>query len=219
MIYLSHRITSDTPTYGNRNKVSLQKKSSIARGDIANDSFLETTVHIGTHIDFPYHFYDNGQTIENYDADFWFFKNPLFVELEPKSRVVFTELIDILEQNEQIDCDILVVKTGICHQRDSSVFWQENYGFDPRLYDYLIAKYPSLRIFGFDSISISSFLHRELGREAHRRFLNPSKPILLLEDMDLVSLSKQTRIKRMIVSPVRIETCDGSPCTVFAELV
>lgn len=218
MIYLSHSITPDTPAYGNRNKVNLKKKSSITNGDVANDSFLETTVHIGTHIDFPYHFYENGQTIEDYDANFWFFNTPLLIDIKPKSRVIFTELIDALEQYEQKNYDILVVKTGICHQRHNSVFWEENYGFDPKLYDYLIVKYPSLRIFGFDTISVSSFLHRDIGREAHRRFLNPEKPILLLEDMDLASISSDTRIKNIIVSPLRIENCDGSPCTVFAEL-
>ncbi|MBE0497373.1 MAG: cyclase family protein [Campylobacterales bacterium] len=218
MIYLSHTITPDTPTYGNRNKVKLNKKSSIANGDVANDSFLETTVHVGTHIDFPYHFYENGQTIEDYDADFWFFNKPLFVEIEPKSEVVFTELIEVLEQCQQKDCDILIVKTGICHQRHDSIFWEKNYGFDPKLYEYLVAKYPGLRIFGFDSISVSSILHRDIGREAHRRFLDPSRPVLLLEDMDLTSISSGVHIKSIIVSPLRIENCDGSPCTVFAEL-
>jgi len=38
---------------------------------------------------------------------------------------------------------------------------------------------------GFDSISVSSFQNRMVGREAHRAFLDPKAPILLLEDIDL----------------------------------
>lgn len=39
------------PTYGNRNKFITTKKSDISKGDVANDTTIQTTVHIGTHID------------------------------------------------------------------------------------------------------------------------------------------------------------------------
>ncbi len=47
LIYLSYILDGNTPTYGDRNRFKIDKKSSIKRGDIANDSFLSTTVHIG----------------------------------------------------------------------------------------------------------------------------------------------------------------------------
>lgn len=217
MIFLSHILNQKTPTYGNRNFFQLEKKSDISKGDVANDSFMQTTVHIGTHLDLPYHFYAEGKTIEDFDADFWFFSNPLYVEILPLQSVVFKELIEVLEKIDKPECDILIVKTGICHQRDEDTFWEKNYGFHPELYDYLIKKYPNLRVFGFDSISISGFSERAIGREAHKKFLNPKRPILLLEDMDLCCLSSTSSFKKVIVSPLRIESCDGVPCTVFGE--
>jgi hypothetical protein len=54
-----------------------------------------------------------------------------------------------------------------------------------------------------------------LGREAHKRFLNPLKPILLLEDMDLRSIDNDTIFDKIIVAPLRIAKCDGLPCTVM----
>ena len=68
--YLSYILDEKTPTYGNRNKFIQTKKSDISRGDVANDTAIETTVHIGTHIDMPYHFFEGGQTIEKFDIDF-----------------------------------------------------------------------------------------------------------------------------------------------------
>lgn len=218
MIFLSYILSQKTPAYGNRNFFQLEKKSDISKGAVANDSFIQTTVHIGTHLDLPYHFYNEGKTIADFDADFWFFSNPLYVEIVPKRNVIFEELIETLEKIDKPECDILIVKTSICHQREQDVFWENNYGFHPDLYDYFIKKYSKLRVFGFDSISISSFSERKIGHEAHKKFLNPKRPILLLEDMDLCHLSNRSRFRKVIISPLRIASCDGVPCTVFGEL-
>lgn len=217
-IFLSHILDTDTPTYGNRNKFSVEKKSDISNGDIANDSCINTTVHIGTHIDMPYHFYEDGQTIEDYQADFWKFEKVLFLDINPRDLIIKDEIIEKLKKIDDIGYEILVVKTGICDIRDTEKFWNENYGFHPDVYDYLISKFPNIRVLGFDSISVSSFSNRLLGRESHKRFLNPKKPILLLEDMDLKKINKNTNLKEIIIAPLRISKCDGLPCTVFGVL-
>ena len=215
MIFLSYVLDKNTPTYGNRNKFEIIKKSDISNGDVANDSYISTTVHIGTHIDMPYHFFDDGQTVEDFDADFWIFEKVLFFNIEPNDVIIKDEIIKKLDLIEDIGYEILVVKTGICDIRDSEKFWSENFGFSPDIYNYLVEKFPSIRVFGFDSISISSFSNRLIGREAHKRFLNPQKPILLLEDMDLRYVNETTNIKEIIIAPLRIAKCDGLPCTVF----
>jgi len=217
-IYLSYILDGNTPTYGNRNKFEKVKKSDISSGDIANNTSISSTVHIGTHIDMPYHFYDKGQTIEDYDADFWKFETPLFIEIEQEELVVKDKLVKKLEIIDDIGYDILIVKTGICNIRNRDEFWEKNYGFHPTIYDYLIKKFPNVRVFGFDSISVSSFANRMIGRESHKAFLNPNNPILLLEDMDLRKISEKTILKSIIVSPLRISECDGLPCTVFGEI-
>ncbi|HIO70317.1 MAG TPA: cyclase [Campylobacterales bacterium] len=212
--YLSYTLNRDTPTYGNRNRFQIIRNSDISKGDIANDSSISTTLHIGTHIDMPFHFYQDGQTVEDFDIDFWYFNNPLFLEIEPRDLIIYDEVVEQLEKLENIGQDILIIKTGICDIRDSEKFWRENYGFSPNLYDYLIKKFPEIRVIGFDSISISSFQNREEGREAHRRFLNPKRPILILEDMDL----REVKIlKRVQIVPLRVSNSDGLPCTVIAE--
>ena len=218
MIYLSYILDKDTPTYGNRNRFDIEKKSDISKDDVANDSSISTTVHIGTHIDMPYHFYENGQTIKDFDASFWFFKNVLFLEIQPQAYIIKDELIEKLKLIEDNRYEILIVKTGICYKRGSEEFWAQNYGFHPDIYDLLVTKFPKIRVIGFDSISVSSLTDRMLGRESHLRFLNPKKPILLLEDMDLSNLDETKSIKEVIVSPLRIADCDGLPCTVFGVL-
>lgn len=215
MIFLSYVLEKSTPTYGNRSKFEISKKSDMSNGDVANDSHISTTAHIGTHIDMPYHFYNNGQTIEDFNADFWVFKNPLIINIKPKELIIKDELIAKLENIKEDNYDIIIVKTGLCNIRKTDEFWEKNYGFHPDLYDYLKRKFPYIRVLGFDSISVSSFQEKAIGRESHKRFLNPLKPILLLEDMDLREIDENSNINKIIVSPLRITNCDGIPCTVF----
>ena len=113
---------------------------------------------------------------------------------------------------------MIIVKTGICHKRETEDFWKNNYGFDPSIAHYIRKNFPNVRVFGFDSISVSSFQERLKGREAHKAFLNPKRPILLIEDMDLTVLSKKSEIKKITVAPMRISKCDGLPCAVMGEI-
>lgn len=228
VIFLSHILDENTPSYGNRNKFLIEKKSDIQKGDVANDSFIKTTVHIGTHIDMPYHFFENGQTIEDFPADFWLFlkEEILFLELKMENGelIIRDELIHKLEQfknNSQfsiLNYKLLIVKTGICHKRETEEFWSDNYGFHPDIYDYLIENFSNIRILGFDSISVSSITDRILGRESHKRFLNPENPILLLEDMNLKDIDENIVFKEIIIAPFRISKCDGLPCTIIGKI-
>ena len=77
---------------------------------------------------------------------------------------------------------------------------------------------PNVRVFGFDTISVSSFKHRDVGKQAHREFLDPKRPILLLEDMNLCDVNSQTKLERVLIAPLRIEKCDGLPCSVVGFL-
>ncbi len=219
-IYLSHFINKETPTYGNRNVVNLLKKSDMDNGDVANETHIQSTLHVGTHIDFPYHFYNDGQTLDDYPVDFWFFNSPLFVEVKPKSLVLKDELIKAISPvSSKTIYDILLVKTGFGSKRGSRRYWEENIGFAPEIYDYLREHFPNIRVLGFDSISVSSFQHRDIGRLAHKRFLNPEAPVLLLEDMDLSKVGGNHILMDVSVIPWQIAGCDGAPCTVTASTV
>ena len=214
-IYLSYPLDQEMPCYGNMEKVSINRVSSIEHGCMANQSRIITSLHNGTHIDFPFHFYKNGQTVDNYSPDFWFFDNPILLEIKPRGQILCQEIIEKILRINCKSADILIVKTGICNMRDKDIYWQKNYGFSSDLYSFFKKHMPDLKVFGFDSVSVSSFAERESGRLAHRVFLNPSDPILLLEDMNLCDISKNMELKKVIVAPIRVKGCDASLCTVW----
>ncbi|HIP12069.1 MAG TPA: cyclase [Arcobacter sp.] len=218
-VYLSYILDENTPTYGNRNQFFCEKKSDISKGDVANDSSISTTVHIGTHIDMPYHFFEKGQTIENFDIDYFTSEKVLYIDMIPNDIIVKDDLLELLDKVEnKSEYEFLIIKTGICERREKEEFWKTNYGFDPSIATYIREYFSNIRIIGFDSVSVSSFANRMLGREAHRAFLDPEQPLLILEDMDLRDLDKDSKITAMDIVPLRIAKCDGLPCTVLAKV-
>jgi arylformamidase len=218
-ILLSHPLSKNTPTYGNRNRVVLAKISDIKAGDIANDTFISMSVHCGTHIDMPRHFFADGQTWSDFPLEYWNFINPLFIEIDSDNLIIKDELITMLEKVYYKDSvDILIVKTGACHKRTELKTVMNNYGFHPDTASYIRKRFPNVRAFGFDSLSVSSYTDRMTGRKAHKQFLNPDKPILLVEDMNLTEISTGNTLKRVDIAPLFIDQSDAVPCTVFAEI-
>lgn len=212
---LSHKLNDATPSYGGRERFVVTPSTDIKAGDTATNSRIETGVHIGTHVDLPAHFHASGQTISSFPADFWFFSNPLVLVVKPQRKVIRDELIDQLYKLDAADNDLLLVKTSMGELRATESYWRENFGFHPDVSDAIRTRLPLVRLFGFDSISVSSFTDRPLGREAHRRFLDPGSPILLLEDMDLSAVNETTRLKQVVVAPLFIESCEALPCTIY----
>ena len=218
MKYLSYPIDEQTPTYGNRDQVVFSKAASIQNGDAANNTHIQSTSHVGTHVDMPYHFYEDGQSIDDFPSEFWIFHSVLYLEIEPKGFVVHDELVSVLEQIPHLETyEALIVKTGDGAKRGTSEYWESNTGFHSDLADYFRRKLPKLRLFGFDTISVSSLQNRPMGRAAHLAFLDPAQAIILLEDMDLEPLNPNSQISKLIVAPLRLRGCDGLPCTILAE--
>lgn len=217
-IYLSWPISDDTPGYGGKSNITISPISSISEGDTANSKHYDIWNHIGTHIDFPNHFFDNGKTIDNYSAEFWIFNKPFVLEV-PCEIGRWIEWSDGFE-TVPIDTDLLIVKSGFCEKRDEQVYWEDNPGLAPEVGEMLREKRSSIRAVAMDFISVSRWQDRETGRKSHRAFLDPDgkgDPILLIEDADLRDVNGDTAIKRVTALPLIVIGTDGSQITIVAE--
>lgn len=217
-VYLSYRLDDKTPAYGGGKAFFCEKEKSIADGDTCNQQRWNLSNHIGTHIDCPKHFCD-GKTVDSYPADFWIFERVYLLDLSSLAipgRIISWS--DISSYLPPVDIELLLVKTGFSRRRGEKVYWRKNPGFSPDLAEKLRLFFPGLQLLGFDAISLTSYTDRALGRLAHKAFLDSSKPILLLEDMDLTSVFTNTVFHQVVVSPLLVKGSDASPCTVFAQV-
>jgi kynurenine formamidase len=204
----------NTPLYGGDYGVKMQNLRSIENGDSANTKLLEFCNHSGTHIDFPNHFSIQGKVVEDYDANFWIFNSPFFIEYE----VFDNQIINLTnEQMHEIphNVDFLIFKTGFSKFRNEERYWKSNPGIAPELAEKLKLRCPNLRVLGMDIISLTSFGNRPLGRISHNKFLIDND-ILIVEDMYLDNLISQP--KKIYCLPFLRKGLDGSPVSIIAEV-
>ena len=214
-ILLSYNLNQKTPSYGKRDKFTVNETSQIINGDSANSSsWFFSTNHIGTHIDMPRHFFNNGKTVTDYPTQKWFFNKIQVVDV-PCDRAKLINKKDIkCEINTNID--LLLIRTGYGKYRLMDKYWNDNPGLSPELGIWLRDTFRSLRAIGFDFISLTSWKFRDIGKKAHKVFLDPNgknSPIWIIEDMNLSSI--KNNISGIIVAPFFVDMSNGSPVTIF----
>ncbi len=215
MILLSHIIDTDTPTYGNRDKFILEETSCVADGASANSSkWTFSSNHLGTHIDMPNHFFDDGKTLTEVPLDFWYSDRVQLVEV-PCNSAKLIEINDLTE-DIKIETEVLLIKTGYEKYRKTEKYWNDNPGLSADFGEWVRINRAKIRIIGFDFISLTSWKYRDEGKKAHSMFLNPNglgNPICLIEDIALQNYNNQ--IKRVTFSPIFVRSSNGAPITIF----
>jgi len=206
VVFLSHPISEGTPLFMGEKGVSIVRDKVLGRNS-CNTLKLSFPNHTSTHVDLPRHFIDNGPTLSDYPPQSWIFKRVVVLDIEADGTLIMPDSIKIKN-----DAELLIVRTGYEKKRTSADYWKKYPGVHPDVADHLAKKMPSIRAFGVDLISISSPLHRDLGRASHREFL--SRNIMLIEDMKLSSMDFVPSM--VIVLPLMIEHGDGAPCSILA---
>ena len=200
--------------------MKINRVKSIKRGDSVNESKIELPLHAGTHIDFPVHFYENGQSLDSFSTENWILQNPLLIEIDAGDNLLLGDcIVSKLKPVNKEHHDIIIFKIKPQVARNTIDYWENNYGIDGMVGEYIRQRLPSVRMIGFNFISLTSYQYRSEGKLAHQIFLDPEHPILVIEDMDLSSVSSAERIKQILVSPLMINNSDGLPVTVWAEII
>ncbi len=221
MIFLSHTLRDDTIGYGGKPGFTAEQVRDIDCGDTANTMSFSLSNHIGTHIDAPKHFFADAPGVDDYDADWWTFRHVCVADVDGVGSGDLVEPRHLEGADLRPETDLVLIRTGweaVRHaeDRDEQVrYGAAGPGLSAELADWLRER-TAVRAVGVDFVSVSSFLRRLDGRAAHRAFLDPTKPILLIEDMTLRALSGHPSF--VTVAPLRVDGADGAPVTVFAEV-
>ena len=219
LIYLSHSLSEMTPSYGGSQGMTVKPQKQISYGDSCNTEVWTLPNHIGTHVDAPKHFFEEGMGIDIYKPEFWICNNIAIIHC-PINRprwILPKDLSDNIDTNH----DCILIKTGFQRYRNDIVYYKDNPGLAPELGQWLRKNYPNVKMIGMDFISVSRFSDRDIGRKAHKEFLCPSRPgnsILPIEDMNLSLITNEMKIKILMIFPVRVKEASGAPVTVIAQM-
>ncbi len=215
-VLMSHILKEGIPSYGNRDTITIKANTSISKGATANtSSFAFTNNHIGTHIDVPQHFSDEGKRTYEYPISDYIFSKVYIADIPCNGG----ELIDeSLFGGLPHDIELLLIRTGFEFNRNLDCYWNNNPGLSPSLADFLRCKCPNLCCVGFDFISVTSWSHHEIGATAHRAFLTPDngkKEIWIVEDMKLAEI--KAPLEQVTIAPMFMEGGNGGAVTVIGK--
>lgn len=215
-VFLSHPYEKIIPTYGKFREIKIESKKCLKNNDSCNTYLFELENHWGTHIDAPAHFFENGDLICDYCADFWVFSHVQMIDIsiEPATLLKSGKWLDLIDHETQF----LILRSGFGQRRHLKEYCTHNPGIHEQVGYDLRKRYPQIKVIGFDWISLSSFQYREMGRKSHCAFLDPNgdnHPILIVEDMKLDHIHKP--LKSVVIAPILIKGVDSSPCTIIGE--
>lgn len=216
-LFLSYELSDAISGYGNGKRIEVTNSRQMCCGDTSNNTEFWMPTHFGTHLDYPYHFSKSGKKGSDFSPETFVFNHIEIQELDLRYRENKLILPSDINQSTSLDTELLIIKTFYSSLRDSDDYWRNGPGFAPETARRLKEIFPKLRAIAFDSISLTNFQNRELGRVAHKSFLIEEE-ILIIEDVDLKEVSDQTQFNQIVVSPLRFSGADGAPVTIFAKV-
>jgi len=222
MRLLSYPLGPNTPTFLDNPPVTVRQVSSIAAGDHANWCEITTINHNGTHVDAPFHFWQEGPRLTDLPLETFVFNKPLLLDI-PKSDGELITAADLAPHAGAFaESDLLLVRTGFARHRESdpSRYGRRAPGFHPSAADVLLAPTSSLRALAMDIPSASSPLHTDEGGAFHQETLGTSgrgRYILLIEDVRIDPDLTPADLGRVLVVPLFLDNLDAAPCTILAE--
>jgi arylformamidase len=187
---------------------ALRQVSSIDKGQESNISLIRMSVHTGTHIDAPKHFFDSGMTIDQIPLE-KLIGEALVLRIDNAIKTITKDVIKEHPLSERIG----KVKKILFHTSNSKIWhnnpgdFQHDYvGIDTTGAEYL-AQF-DLDLVGVDYLSIAPFVETDA---PHKILL--SKDVVLLEGIDL-SLVEEG-FYEIYCLPLLLSSSEGAPTRVI----
>jgi len=201
---ISLTLSENLPTWPGDPSIKLNKISSIQDGEMSNVTQLSATVHVGTHIDAPDHFMDNGETVEDI---------PLELLVGPVQVIEIPSAGFITEDDLEV-ADIPAGTTRILFKTSNSDIWasgitefkKDYIGLGPEAAKSLVES--GIKVVGVDYLSVAPFSDPA---PTHRILLE--KKILIIEGLDLSQVDPGEYT--LLCLPLKIKNADGAPARVL----
>ncbi len=160
-----------------------ERVKKISKGDICNLSMIKTCAHNATHVDAPFHFYENGKTTEEIELQKCVGE---CIVIERSGKIMAEDIRTVLENTKLRK---ILLKGEIEITREAAQMMADK----------------DLELLGVEGFTVGT---EETSCDVHRVLL--AKEIVIVEALDL---SKVSSGKYFLVSaPVKYGHLDGAPC-------
>lgn len=200
-IDVSVPLDGNLATYPGNTAYRLEGIKRIAKGDSSNVSTLHLSAHAGTHVDAPWHFFEEAPGTEALPLDLLCGRARV-IELTTRKGIT----ADDLAANDLSEDIRILIKTHNSRLWGSSEFHQDFIGVTESAATYLLEH--GIKVVGVDYLSVEEF--KKPGAPAHHVLLGGG--VIVIEGLNLRDV--ETGVYEMLCLPLPVVGCDGAPARV-----
>lgn len=198
---ISLPISSNLPVWPGDPAVELEQILSMDDGEDANASHLSTGVHVGTHVDAPHHFLNNGRTVENLDLDILTGK-AFVLHLDDEVNLITADILDAAPIPPATLRLLLRTKNSHKWTSDSRIFDPNFVAISPDGAEWIVEH--GIQLVGVDYLSVAPF---DAPVPTHQILLKAG--IIALEGCDLSQVPQGEY--DLYCLPLKLIGSDGAP--------
>ena len=194
-------LSADLPVFPGDPRFQMEFSHRIADGQAYNVARITMGAHSGTHVDAPYHFLADGNTVDQLPLEI-LMGNARVVEVTARGKIERGDL-EALDLRDDLR---VLIKTRMSGQLRTPEFQEDFVYLTPDAATYLVQA--GIKLVGIDYLSVEKF--GSLDFAAHHSLLGAG--VVIVEGLDLSAVEPGEY--DMACLPLRIAGADGSPARV-----
>ena len=194
-------LDANVPVYPGNTPFTLEPIKRIARGDSSNVSSLHLSAHSGTHVDAPFHFFDDGLGTEALPIELLFGRARV---IDVRSRSIGPDELSAVDFSE--DIRVLIRTQNSKLWGTTSEFYKDYVGVTEAGATYLVEH--GVKVVGVDYLSVEQY--KKPGAPAHHILLGGGT--IVIEGLNLRDI--EPGVYEMYCLPLSIVGADGAPARV-----
>jgi arylformamidase len=205
---LSQPIFANCPQYPDANPrpVQIDMLYMVAVQGV-NKEVVRLSTHSGTHCDAPFHFFDDGATIDQVPLE-TYVGRAVIIDLRDKKPGTAIEAADLESQTCRFgEGDVVLLNTGGGQRRENSRNFLTEYVYLSGGAAELLVK-RGIKGVGIDAVSLGGYDDPEKAGPPHRMMLGHGK--FIVEDLYFSDEVMDGRARLFVAAPVKLQGCSGA---------
>ena len=205
MIYdLTFTISPSFPVWPGDPSVRLEAIARMDEGAEANVTALAMSVHVGTHVDAPHHFMNDGRTVENLPLEALI--GPCYVaHLPDEVETISAAALEAADIPPRVERLLLRTRNAALWRESPTAFRRDFTAISPDGAEWLVAR--GIRLVGVDYLSVAPFAAPV---PTHRILLGAG--VVVVEGLKLMDVPPGDY--RLYCLPLKLAGADGAPARV-----
>jgi arylformamidase len=205
---LSQPVFANCPQYPDQNPRPVQiRLFYMLAVQGVNKEIVEMSTHTGTHCDAPYHFFEDGATIDRIPLDTYVGRATV-LDLRDKVPGSAIGRADVERFEERIaEGDIVLLNTGWGHKRaNAKEFLTEYVYLDGEAAQYLVER--GVKGAGIDAVSLGGYNDPRKAGPSHQALLGNGK--FIVEELYFPDAVMDGKERLFVAAPVKLQGTGGA---------